>query len=455
MTRAIVMENAERDSLLERLLEQAEAAKRAEPRPSRELAGLLPAPRPQLPERYRDVKRLGGGGMGEVRLTRDISLRRNVAMKVLATDTARSPMMVQTFVEEARTIAQLDHPHIPPVYELGADEHGVAFFTMKVVKGTTLWEKLRKRDAPPGSPDRLREGVEILVKICDALAFAHARGVIHRDLKSDNIMLGEFGEVYLMDWGLAKVMRERATTTVDIPRPEDTPLGRTVETIVGTPAYMAPELAVKGAHVDERADVFGVGAVLYEIVTGRYPFPGSDESLVLEAVRACDFVPPQEAAPNVFIPKQIVNVIMKAMARDPSERYACANDVKRDLQRFLQGGLYLPRTTHPAGTTIVREGEPGDTAFIVTRGECDVFKTVDGQPRHLRRMGPRSVFGEAAVLSNAPRSATVVAATEVTLLTLSRDVIEEGLTEGSWETLLVKCLLDRFRELEESVHSQR
>lgn len=441
------------DPLLERLLTKAEeleskSANAVEGEEALPIAMALSPRRrlPRLPERYRDEGRLGAGGMGEVRLVRDIALRRSVAMKILSPASSASPLSVQTFVEEARAVGQLEHPHIPPVYELGADEAGVAYFSMKVVKGVTLWERMRKQDWAPGSAERLKDGIEILLKVCDALAFAHSRGVIHRDVKSDNIMIGDYGEVFLMDWGLAKIRRE--ATKLDVPRPAGSPLDRVVEGVLGTMAYMPPEQAMAGALVDQRSDVFGVGAVLYELLTGQYLYPGHDEELVLEQVRNCAFKHPLAAAPDVFIPRQIVGVVLKALARDPGERYENVLALKHDLQRFLHGGLYLPRVVFAPGEVIIHEGEASDSAYIVMRGECEAYKTVNGERRVLRRMGARSVFGEAAVVSNMPRTASVAAVTEVTLLRLSPQTIEDGLSGDRWENLLVQTLIERFREME-------
>jgi serine/threonine-protein kinase len=438
-----------RDALLDLLMSREDQTSRE----VRSGVGVVPTDpiharrRPHLPERYTDLSELGAGGMGEVRLVRDVALRRNVAMKILSSDLPRTPVVVRGFVHEARIIGQLDHPNIPPVYELGADDCGVGYFTMKVVQGKTLGQWLKMLERPPGSPERLREGVAVLIKVCDALAFAHSRGVIHRDLKSDNIMLGEFGEVYLMDWGLAKVLNGRPT--VDLPIPEGWDVTDQPEGIVGTFAYMSPEQAMGGTMpVDERSDIFGLGAVLYEIVTGCCPYSAGRDGLVFVKVKACAFVPPHDAAPGVFVPKEIAQVVMKAMAARPEDRYQSALALKADLRRFLDGGLYLPPKVFAPGARIVTEGEPGDSAYIVTRGECDVYRTIDGQRRHVRRMGPRSIFGETAVLSDSPRTATVEAVTEVTVLELTRAVIDEGLGAGRWESLLIKSLVERFQELE-------
>lgn len=441
---------APRDSLLPQLVESAARVTRVDHPPVFPVKDRVRARLPDLPDLYVDEGHLGSGGMGEVRAVRDVALRRRVAMKILSASAARAPATAQMFVEEARTVGQLEHPSIPPVYEMGADADGVAYFTMKIVEGETLWSLLRAPERPPGSPERLREGVEILTKVCDALGFAHSRGVIHRDLKSSNIMVGEFGEVFLMDWGLAKILRGRAK--IDVPRADDSPLAQRIEGTVGTTAYMAPEQAAGGlSTIDERTDVFGLGAVLYEILTGQYPYTGATDEEVLARARACDFTPPEAVSPDVFVPRQIARVAMKAMAREPSSRYASVSELKLDLQRFLHGGLYLPRVTFAPGERIVTEGDPSDAAYIITQGECEVFKTLDGERRILRRMGSRSVFGEAAVMSNLPRTATVEAITPVTVLKLSRDVLDAGLGSDGWERLLVKSLVERFRELEARV----
>ncbi len=398
--------------------------------------------------RYEERGSIGKGGMGTVFLVRDHALRREVAMKRLDPALASRPELVQAFVEEAQLSSQLEHPNVLSIHELGVDTDGHPFFTMRVVRGNTLWALLHDPERPPGSSERLGELIEVFLKVCDAVAYAHSRGVVHRDIKPDNIMVGPYGAVYLMDWGLAKVQRAAAPGLVDVPRPPGSPLTKVKEGAVGTPSYMPPEQARGEQHnVDTRSDIFALGAVLYHIVTGKMPYPGETSADILKAAKSCTFIPPEEV-PGVFVQKKIARVIQRAMAMDPADRFQSVAELKAQVQRFLHGGLHLPRQHFSKGDCIVQEGTVGEEAYIITRGTCEVYKTVGGQRKVVRQLGIGDVFGELGVISASPRSASVEALERVTTLVLTREVLDEGFAAGSWEGLIVKSLVERFRELD-------
>ena len=213
---------------------------------------------------------LGRGGMGRIHPATDRNLLRHVALKRLAKELVTEPFYRDGFVAEAQITGQLEHPNIVPVHELALDASGVPYFTMKLVQGAGFHHWLLDPNRPPGSTERIEEGLEIFLKVCDAIAYAHHRGVIHRDLKPDNIIVADFGQVYVMDWGLARLSRTRPASgeNAQMEAPG----------AVGTPAYMSPEQA-RGipSEMNERSDVFGLGAILYEILTGRTPY-GQDPS---------------------------------------------------------------------------------------------------------------------------------------------------------------------------------
>jgi WD40 repeat protein len=249
---------------------------------------------PPLPRRYALRRLLGEGGMGDVWLGRDRRLRRLVAVKVMQERWADNDDVARRFSEEAQLTSQLQHPGIPPVYEMGALPDGRPFFCMKVVRGRTLAALLARRRGPGDDLPRLLATFE---QVCQAVAYAHSKGVIHRDLKPHNVMVGAFGEVQVMDWGLAKVLKDDRTSR-ERQRPEDGPPGSVVETdragrpdnrtqagaVLGTFAYMPPEQA-RGEveHLDRRSDVFGLGAILCQILTGRPPYEGSRSEVAIHA----------------------------------------------------------------------------------------------------------------------------------------------------------------------------
>ncbi|QDV34412.1 serine/threonine-protein kinase [Tautonia plasticadhaerens] len=242
--------------------------------------------------RYQVLGEIARGGMGIVLKGRDPDLGRDVALKVLHPGHSRNPAMIQRFIAEAQIAGQLQHPGILPVYELGLDADLRPYFAMRLVKGRTLAALLEERPAPPHDLGRF---LAIFEQVCQAVAYAHARGVIHRDLKPSNIMVGAFGEVQVVDWGLSKVLRQGgAKEGVPGQTPEAAePQVTTVRTaggsspshsgaIIGTPSYMSPEQA-RGEvdRLDEQADVFALGAILCEILTGQPPYVG-DRSRILE-----------------------------------------------------------------------------------------------------------------------------------------------------------------------------
>lgn len=397
--------------------------------------------------RYEICEIVGRGGMGFVRRVFDRVMLRDVAVKVLDPTHARPPWL-RRFVDEARINGQLEHPNIVPVHDLALDAAGDPYFTMKLVRGSSLDKWLSDPQRVPGSTARILDALEIFLHVCDAIAYAHSRGVLHRDLKPSNVMVGEFGEVYVMDWGVSKVfgpgidvLGEDALEWV---------ADRQDDAIVGTLAYMAPEQSLGGKACDVRTDVFGLGTILYEIVTGRLPYDDENPTTRLSRVRNCQYTPVREALGDVVVSRRLVQIVEKAMAASPEDRYQTAAALRADVRDFLRGGLYLPTRTFEAGTRIVVEGEAGDTAYIIVRGECVAYKCIDGERRVLRRMGPGQVFGEMAILSNVPRTATVEALETVTAMEITRATLEGQL--DTWVGALFRSLAERFRELDAKVH---
>src|SRR5262245_46637196 len=219
-----------------------------------------------LAARYEVLERVGVGGMGIVLRVFDSALERELALKVMRS--GRSPESIRRFVDEARVSGRLQHPGVVPLHELGYLPDGTPYFTMKLVRGRTLGKLLKERLNPAADLTRF---VQVFEQICQAVAYAHVQGVIHRDLKPSNVMVGAFGEVQVMDWGLAK-----AVAIPSLPEPSR-PADETAQgSVLGTPAYMPPEQALGIAgQVDQRSDVFTLGAILCEILTGQPPYPGS------------------------------------------------------------------------------------------------------------------------------------------------------------------------------------
>jgi eukaryotic-like serine/threonine-protein kinase len=389
---------------------------------------------------------LARGGMGHVHRATDRNLLRQVALKRIDKDYATNPFYRDGFVAEAQITGQLEHPNIVPVHELAIDPHGIAYFTMKLVQGESFEKWLRGR--PPGDVDRIAGGIEILLKVCDALAYAHHRGVVHRDLKPANIMVGDFGQVYLMDWGLARLVRAE-------PASGATAL-MNARGAVGTPDYMAPEQARGNPRdVDERSDIFGIGALLFEILSGHGPYGPATlaTDVLIKRASAGQVVSIDTACEPIGVARRIRAVAERATRPDPADRYQSITELQDAMRAFLHGGLHLPRKTFAPGELIVREGDKGDAAYMIVAGRCRAYRTADGIEETLALMEPGDAFGEMALILFEPRAASVVAIDEVTVTVLDQATMNEGLGLSGWTGALVRALAQRFSDLEQVVRN--
>ncbi len=295
-------------------------------------------------QRFRRSSLHASGGIGRVWLARDSDLGRDVALKEIRPERADDPTFQARFLQEARITGQLEHPGVVPVYELnrGGNEQQ-PFYTMRFVKGRTLSEAAQtyqaKRLAGQADALDLLALLNAFVAVCNTVAYAHARGVVHRDLKGHNVVLGDFGEVVVLDWGLAKLMDQpereasRLPTFGGLERPGD--LNLTVQgQTVGTPAYMAPEQAMgRPDLIDSRTDVYGLGAILYEILTGQPPFCGSDTEEVLRKVREEEPIPPRQLWPEV--PPAVEAICLRALGKKPHDRYSSALEPAQEVQHWM------------------------------------------------------------------------------------------------------------------------
>lgn len=408
---------------------------------------------PALPEatlRYEDEGEVARGGMSSIRRVIDLRLARREAMKILEAGQdaggERARRAAARFMEEARITGQLDHPNIVPIYDLGLTPEGApAFITMKLVEGESFGDWLDRLGDDRLTGESIEQAVQILVKVCDAVSFAHGRGVIHCDIKPANIMVGSYGQVYLMDWGLAITTPAYAQGSVKGWTPRPLRPG----TVAGSPAYMAPEQASGLVdQIDERTDVFGLGATLYRVLTGISLY--SERSVAATVQRARQGDPPhcQSVVRDVRLPPELCRIAMKALARRPEDRYPSAAALKLDLERFLRGGGWLEEQYFAEGDVILREGEEARAAYILVEGVVEVFKMVGDRRVPLRLMGPGEVFGEAAVFSSKPRSASVVAKSDVKLKVITAESLEMELSKNISLQALVRALAQRFRELD-------
>jgi PAS domain S-box-containing protein len=291
--------------------------------------------------RYGFTRIHAAGGIGRIWLARDRHLDRDVAIKELLPENVGHAKTVARFLREARLTGQLEHPGIVPVYELST-RAGTHFYAMRFVRGRTLGAAVesyhKKRIDGQDDPLEFIALLTAFAAVGHAVAYAHSRGVLHRDLKCDNVILGDFGEVIVLDWGLAKVMGQPdEPETESIPSLQNmTDAGLTLQgEVIGTPAYMAPEQAEGRLHeIDQRTDIFGLGAILYEILSGQPPFVGPNTLEVLKKAVRGNPVPPRVLWPEV--PAGLEAICLKAMASDPRERYLSASDLAQEVQRWQE-----------------------------------------------------------------------------------------------------------------------
>ncbi|HVR60539.1 MAG TPA: serine/threonine-protein kinase [Polyangia bacterium] len=409
---------------------------------------------PEFPTLSRVADRLDTeaeiGQSGAVRVYRifDRTLHRPSAMKVLSPEAAKNAALARQFVKEAQITGQLDHPNVLPVHSLGVLATGALCFTMKLVRGETLTQKLEPRRHQPRRPDWIAEYIDIFAKVCDAVAFAHHHGVIHCDLKPDNVMVGDYGQVYLIDWGSA---RRLAGSDVHVPS-TDQPAMAGEEPQSGTPSFMSPEQA-RGeiAGLDVRSDVFSLGAVLYFILSGRSPYDAVDEAGKLASIRGGAVTPLDDVPTSLGLSARLRAVTMRALSANPAARHQTATDLKNEVLCCLRGAPDLPWQTYKAGEHVVREGEIGGAAYVVRKGTCQAYKTVEGQKQVVRTMRPDDVFGELGILASKPRSASVVALEELTVEVVEADKLRDGLGMHTWLGPFVSALVDRFREADDQL----
>jgi serine/threonine protein kinase len=326
---------------------------------------------------YEIVEKIGAGGMATVFKAYQASINRFVAVKILPVQFAQDPNFVKRFAQEAKAIAALEHPHILPVYDFGTDE-GLTYMAMRYVEGGTLANLM-------GTSMPYRRIVEVVSNVARALDYAHSQGVVHRDIKPSNILIDKHGEVLLTDFGIAKMMQGPGSTQL-------TGTG----SILGTPEYMSPEQA-EGVGIDQRSDIYSLGVVLYELLTGRPPYQAQTPlAVVLKHVNE-PLRPPREVKADIPLPLE--NVVLKSMAKKKEERYQSAAEMEQALKAALkeiEGGL--PTATIPAPTT--QDVAQPVVAPVKSGGAMKPLLIIGGLAAVLLCVGAIAIFGLLAVVGS-------------------------------------------------------
>jgi WD40 repeat protein len=366
---------------------------------------------------YLRLDEIARGGLGRIVRAQDLRTGRMVAIKEMLADT---PDAAARFVREAIVTANLQHPAIVPVYEVGRWPDDQPFYAMKLVTGRPLSAVI---DAARDLDERLAL-IPHVIAIADALAHAHGEGVIHRDLKPHNVLVGAHGETVVIDWGLARRIAESDPLAAPIMRDGETVVGA----VLGTPAYMAPEQA-RGERVDERADVYAIGAILYRALTGCRPYRATTSGELIEAVRRGP--PPPLAGLAPAAPRDLVAIVERAMARDPAARYLSANELVADLRLFATGQLV--RAHHYTALQRVRRFVARHrtamivavvaSALLATVGVASIRRVVDARDTTQRELAAAYVDrGRVELAAEHPDRALAFAAAAAELGATGADV---------------------------------
>lgn len=343
-------------------------------------------------ERYAMHDLLGEGGMGEVRACTDMHIGREVAMKAMRpAQFARADLRTR-FLREARIQGQLEHPAVVPVYDLGFHDEGALYFTMRRVRGETLEgliERLRSGDAKARQDFPQRKLLSAFSRVCLAVHFAHTKGVVHRDLKPANIMFGDFGEVYVLDWGVAKVLSKDAAPLSQGPNLEISHLDFTEVAaaktasgaIIGTPGYMAPEQILgQSGEVNPQTDVFALGAMLFEVLTHEPMFAYGEPQDVLSRTLKGEGRSAAARFPDKLVPEVLDAVCQRATSPFPEKRYTTARQISEEIEAYLSGDLEVERRQVLARKHALSAREAAGRAFLPTG-------TIDDRQAALREVG--------------------------------------------------------------------
>jgi serine/threonine protein kinase len=409
-------------------------------------------------KRYYFLKKIGEGGLGTVCSYFDTYLNRVIAVKELKRESRKKQHCVQSFINEAKLISYLDHPGVVSVFNTFFWDDASLCYSMNMVEGCNLAVFLEEHSPQSRTPSFINPCLDIAKKLCETLAFVHDRGVIHLDLKPENIMIGRYGEVMVMDWGSARLydskpyfdyLHSHTGKTGLVRFEEESP-----DVILGTPMYMSPEQTCSTRDcLSPASDIFSAGIIFYEMFAGVHPFPAGDVIELLRQVR--EHRPPPLHEVNYDIPRRLSQICQKMMEKTSSKRYRSFQEVLSDITEFQNSGQTFATRTFQAGEIIFREGDPGDYAFIVLAGKVGIIKKVDGQDTIIAELGRDEIVGELAVFTHQTRTATVVALDPTTIRMMSKEEVEGELEKLSpWVGKMITGLSKRFIDLNEKMVRQ-
>jgi|GEM_PF-1170605 len=415
-------------------------------------------------QKYRIQRKLIAGGMGAILKVVDQDLLRTSAMKVILPSFRDKDDALSDFVAEAKITGLLEHPNIIPVHELGLLKDTGMFFTMKLASAEALIDvlaKIKAADSEYVEKYNTYHLLNIFRKVCDAVSFAHSKNIIHQDIKPHNIMVGDYGEVLLMDWGIARfigdfqiekdpVMREIRRDIEEFAKAKD-------DIIKGSPTYMAPEQVVSDPRfIDRQTDIFLLGSTLYHMFTLEPPYFGKDIYEILHKAESVNFVPPEIRSPDRQIPDGVCRIIIKAMSREKGERYGNVEELAKDVDDLISGKWSRQdKKLFPDGSMLMQEGESGDEAYLILNGKVEVFIEKNNQKIVLATLHSGDVIGEMTLISRekVTRSASVQAVEDTEAAVLTKNVVAQNLKKlPRYMEKIVSTLTDRLRTANQNIH---
>lgn len=397
-------------------------------------------------ERYNKVRHVGQGGFGAVEQCFDRKLNRIVAKKTLHHDGAIDSKRVSLLINEARLVCYIDHHGVVPIYDIFVSKEGRLSYTMKMLEGNDLQEYLEHK-CPPKQLLPLSQCLQIFTKICETMAFAHNKGVLHLDLKPSNIMIGEFGQVMILDWGNAILFDtssyEGFLQVLGVPLEGNEIIDR-ISGSLGTLWHMPLEQMTQTRDtLTPAADVFSAGVLLYFLLSGTHPYKGDDTRAYANNILSKTAQPLQELRED--LPPQLTAICMRMLLPEAKQRYQTFEEVLQDLEELAESGRSFRHQSFASGEVLLRQGDLGNFALQIVEGDVEIRMEVDGQERVVTTRSKGEIIGELAIFSHQPRLATVVALTPTVTRVMTRNDIETELEKlPPWVSQMVQGLSNKF-----------